>query len=238
MPLSTTKITASLYQLQQLDLELDRCQADIRSLEQSLKGNLTVQRLRHENEIAQQQLAASQQSQREAEWTLSELNRQVQQHEQRLYSGIITHPRELASLQQEIQHLRASQNRQEELVLELLDSAESLEQCVQQKSQELQKAESQWAQENMQSIEKQASLTAQQRELEVQRLQAVEALDASILTRYTQMRRTKQGQAVSKVEHNSCQWCRVILTPNELQRVRLPEIQTCSNCGRILYYER
>ena len=79
----------------------------------------------------------------------------------------------------------------------------------------------------------------QAEELQARREQLVTRLDAGLLTRYDNIRRTRQGRAVSKVEQGSCQWCRVILTPSELQRVRTStELQTCSNCGRILYYDR
>lgn len=79
----------------------------------------------------------------------------------------------------------------------------------------------------------------QQRQLREKREQLLVNLNVDLVKRYETMRRTKQGRAVSKVEQNSCQWCRVILTPSELQHVRIStELQTCTNCGRILYYDR
>jgi hypothetical protein len=76
-------------------------------------------------------------------------------------------------------------------------------------------------------------------ELQDKRQKLSTTLGEPLLKRYETMRRTKQGRAVSKVDQNSCQWCRVILTPSELQLVRIsPDLQTCTNCGRILYYER
>jgi predicted nucleic acid-binding Zn-ribbon protein len=76
-------------------------------------------------------------------------------------------------------------------------------------------------------------------ELQANREQFVSDIDTILLKRYDTLKRTKQGRAVSKVDQNSCQWCRVILTPSELQRVRVSaDLQMCSNCGRILYYDR
>ena len=76
-------------------------------------------------------------------------------------------------------------------------------------------------------------------ELQTKRIQLATSVDAEFISRYETMRRMKQGRAISKVEQNSCQWCRVILTPSELQRVRISsQLQTCTNCGRILYYDR
>ena len=76
-------------------------------------------------------------------------------------------------------------------------------------------------------------------DLQGKRQQLVVGLNEDVVKRYEAMRKTKQGRAISRIEQNSCQWCRVILTPSELQKVRIsPELQTCLNCGRILYYQR
>ena len=53
--MSTTKITASLYQLQQLDLELERVIAEQQALESTLQGDSVLKKLRSEHTIAQQQ---------------------------------------------------------------------------------------------------------------------------------------------------------------------------------------
>jgi predicted nucleic acid-binding Zn-ribbon protein len=82
-------------------------------------------------------------------------------------------------------------------------------------------------------------LEVRKQELQARRTQMLTSIDAGFISRYEAMRRAKQGRAISKVEQNSCQWCRVILTPSELQHVRISsQLQTCSNCGRILYYDR
>ncbi|TMC86790.1 MAG: hypothetical protein E6J10_06445 [Chloroflexi bacterium] len=194
--MSMTQIAAALYQLQQLDLELERVAAEQQVVAKSLQGNARLQELRIEHNRAQEQLRSRLQAQKEAEWALEELTRRLVAQEQRLYSGMVSNPKELNALQQEIQHLRTQQGRQDQL-----------------------------------EVRKQ--------ELQARRTQMLTSIDAGFISRYEAMRRAKQGRAISKVEQNSCQWCRVILTPSELQRVRISsELQTCSNCGRFLYYDR
>ncbi|HET8910407.1 MAG TPA: hypothetical protein VFN23_03020 [Ktedonobacteraceae bacterium] len=237
--MSTTKIAATLFQLQQIDLELERLAIESQNLENSLKNNPTLQRLRNTCDDAQQQLKAGLQTQKEAEWALEEVSRKLATTEQRLYSGIVVGPKELASLQQEVQYLRAQQNRQEDRTLEVIENTEHLQEQVHLKAEALQQAEAAWAKENTVRLERRPLLQVRQQEQLALRTQLAQQIDEGILTRYTQMRRTKQGQAVSKIEQNSCQWCRVTLTPGELQRARLDSaLQTCSNCGRILYFER
>ena len=237
--MSMTKIAAALFQLQQLDLELERLLAEQQAITQSLQGNATLQALRTENSRAQQQLRNGLQAQKEAEWTLEELNQRLAKQESRLYGGTVINPKELASLQQEVQRLRAQQNRQEDVALEVMDSTESLQEQARQKAAALQQAEAQWKLESVSIVQRGEQLEARKQELQTKRAQHAASIDTAYVTRYDTMRRTKQGRAISKVEQNSCQWCRVILTPSELQRVRSSDqLQTCTNCGRILYYDR
>ncbi|HYT28272.1 MAG TPA: C4-type zinc ribbon domain-containing protein [Ktedonobacteraceae bacterium] len=237
--MSTTQIAATLYQLQQLDLELERLIAEQQALVHSLQEDAALRKARAEHRIAQQQLQAGLQSQKEAEWALEELDQRLQLLDQRLYSGTITNPKELYAVQQETQHLRAQQSRQEEMTLEVMDATDTLKELVQQKAEALQRTEEDWTQQNASSVVRRDQLDGKQQELQAKRDQFVRNIDAELLKRYDALKRTKQGRAVSKVEQNSCQWCRVILTPSELQRVRISkDLQSCSNCGRILYFDR
>src|SRR6266702_7681067 len=237
--MSMTQIAAALYQLQQLDLELERVAAEQQVVAKSLQGNARLQELRIEHNSAQQQLRSGLQAQKEAEWTLEELNRRLAAQEQRLYSGMVSNPKELNALQQEIQHLRAQQGRQENQALEMMEAAESLHEMAHSKAKALEQAEEAWKLESAATVARRDQLEVRKQELQAKRTQLAGSIDAELISRYDAMRRIKQGRAVSKVEQNSCQWCRVILTPSELQRVRISsELQTCTNCGRILYYDR
>jgi len=237
--MNTTQIAAALYQLQQLDLELERLSAEQQAVASSLQGNAALQKLRTEQQTAQEKLRASLQAQKEAEITLEDLGLRLKTQERRLYSGTISNPKELNALQQEIQHLRLQQSHQEEVTLEAMDMAESLQVKAHRAAQVLREEEEAWVSQSAALVARRDQLATRRQEVELKRLQLVTKLDADLLGRYDRIRRTRQGKAVSKVEQGSCQWCRVILTPRELQHVRIStELQTCSNCGRILYFDR
>jgi uncharacterized protein len=237
--MSMTQIAAALYQLQQLDFELDRVAAEQQVVAKSLQGNVRLQELRVEHNSAQEQLRSRLQAQKEAEWALEELTRRLGAQEQRLYSGMVSNPKELNALQQEIQHLRTQQGRQEDTYLEVMEVAESLQEEARRKAEMLQQAEVAWTRESATMLGRRDQLEVRKQELQARRTQMLTSIDAGFISRYEAMRRAKQGRAISKVEQNSCQWCRVILTPSELQRVRISsQLQTCTNCGRILYYDR
>lgn len=237
--MSMTRTAATLYQLQLLDLELDRVTAEQQAIANALQSNARLKRLRSEYQAAEQQAQAGLKTQRDAEWTLEDINRRLKAQEQRLFSGMVANAKELQSLQQEVQRLRAQQSRQEDSVLEAIDTAESLQGDAQRKQEEVRHAEDAWKQECQSLTTRRDQLALQQQDLQTKRERLAENLAQEHVLRYNAMRRTKQGRAVSRVEQNSCQWCRVILTPSELQQVRISsELQTCTNCGRILYYDR
>lgn len=237
--MSTTHIAATLYQLQQIDLELERLISEQQTLKRTLQGDSTLAKARAEHRFAQQQLQAGLQAQKEAEWALEELDQRLKLLEQRLYSGSITNPKELYVVQQETQHLRAQQSRQEEMTLEVMDATDTLRELAKQKSEALQRAEEAWTQFNASSVQREEQLESKLQEVQARRDQFASSIDAGQLKRYEALKRSKQGRAVSKVEQSSCQWCRVLLTPGELQRARASqELQLCSNCGRILYFDR
>ncbi len=237
--MGTTQIAAGLYQLQQVDLELDRLKAEQLSITNALQGSATLRRLWADYHGVQQQLQASLQTQKEAEWTHEDLTRRLNEQEQRLYNGSQRGAKELQALQQEVQRLRAQQNRQEEQLLEAIDGAETLAEVVQQKAAQVKEAEDVWQKEKEKLVLDREQVEGRAQKAQEQRARLVAGLPEELVKRYDGMRKSKQGRAISKVEQNSCQWCRVILTPSELQKVRVSaELQTCTNCGRILYYER
>jgi predicted nucleic acid-binding Zn-ribbon protein len=204
-----------------------------------MQSSAKLRRLKQDYESAQQQWQASVQMQKDAEWTLEEISQRLQKREQRLFEGNSSNTKELQSLQQEVQRLRAQQGKQEEQVLHAIDATESLYEVVERKQAELNRAEESWQEEVAGLVARRSQIEGQQQKQRDQRQSLVGDLEADLLKRYEAMRKGKQGRAISKIDHNSCQWCRVILTPSELQHVRTgTTLQTCTNCGRILYYDR
>jgi uncharacterized protein len=237
--MSTTQIAAALFQLQQLDLELERLLAEQQAVATSLQGNANLQKLRQEHNIAQQQLRSGLQAQKEAEWSLEDLTRRLAAQEQRLYNGTVSNPKELSTLQQEVQRLRSQHSRQEDIALEVMEAADSLQETARGKAEALEQAESAWVKDSASLVTRRDQLEVHKQELQAKRAQQAASINAEFIARYEVMRRTKQGRAVSRVEQNACQWCRVILTASELQHVRVSkDLQTCTNCGRILYHDR
>ena len=63
------------------------------------------------------------------------------------------------------------------------------------------------------------------------------ALVESVRSLYERIRGARGGQAVAEVREGLCTACNVLLRPQVYNEVRTNEaVQTCENCGRIMYY--
>ena len=234
--MSRTTQAASLYQLQQLDTEIERVAAESQSIIAALQDDTAFVQANQALESAQRALQQHQKTLRAAEQELADLAARIKNHNDRLYSGNVTNPRELGSLQQEVQHLRELHNAQEDRVLEALAAAEDA-QALAASQQALQEAAAQTRQQDQTTLaERLRQVEARLADTRQRRQSLAESFDPALLQRYEQIRRIRGGKAVVLAEGGTCQGCRVTLTASDMQRLRTSaDVTTCSNCGRILY---
>ncbi len=227
---------ASLYQLQQLDGEIERVVAESQATAAALQDDSALRQATQALESAERTLQQRQRDLRAAEQELADLEARLKGHSDRLYSGAVTNPRELGSLQQEVQHLRQVRSAQEDRVLEAMAAAEEAQTLLATKKAEQEAAEKTRQQELAALTERQRQANARLAELRKQRQSLAESCEPPLLQRYEQIRRTRGGKAVALAESGTCQGCRVNLTASDMQRLRTSaDVTTCGNCGRILY---
>jgi hypothetical protein len=101
---------------------------------------------------------------------------------------------------------------------------------------ELSDAQQAWDARQAELTAQVAALKAEQDDLTAQRDQIAAVVDRSELLKYENLRRSKAGRAVAKVERGLCQACRMSLPTQHLQRVRAGrQTVLCSSCGRMLF---
>jgi len=75
-------------------------------------------------------------------------------------------------------------------------------------------------------------------ELEERRRALTAALDSGLLARYDRIKATRKDIAIAPIRNGICSGCRLQLPPQLVAEVRRSdELQTCSYCHRILYWE-
>lgn len=234
--MSRTSKAAPFYQLQQLDLEVERATFTAQAINKALEDDTTLRAATQAQDAAQQALKQRQRALHTAEQELESLEARLKSHSDWLYGGKVVNPRELGSLQQEVQHLREQRSAQEDRVLEALAAAEEAQAEEATCSARREAIERERQQEQTELRERLRQAETKLAELHQSRQAHAASCDTTLLQRYEQIRKIRAGKAVALAEGGTCQWCRVNLTASDMQRLRTSEdIITCSNCGRMLY---
>jgi len=227
--------TRQLYELQEVDLEIEAKTEALAGVESRLGESEALAEVRVVLAGEEERLAALEKNQRLGEWEVEDMRSKTALLEEKLYGGSVRNPKELVSLQEQVEHLKKGRRGQEDKLLDIMAEVETVQNRVAAKREELQRMEEDWRQEQSSLSREQAELRASLADLEQKREQLAARIDGVSLELYHDLRR-RQGRAVARVEQGMCQGCRLVLSMNELQRARMgQELVQCSSCQRILY---
>jgi predicted nucleic acid-binding Zn-ribbon protein len=227
-------VAKQLYQLQEVDLELESKEQAVKQITSQLGESEAL--ISAHNRLAQEQKRVEElaHQQRSLEWEIDDLTSKLTTAERDLYSGRIRNPKELTSLQQEAETLKARRRQLEDKTLEIMEEAELGRENVSSLSTELKSLETNWQ-------SGQQKLTAELQELKNalvelrQRQQLLAAgIESETLELYRRLKKGK-GTAVASVEQGICRGCRISLPIGDLQEARSGRLVQCGSCGRILY---
>lgn len=225
-----------LYQLQEVDLEIDSRKATLSSIEGQLgesEAVLEAQRRIEEKRQQSKQLAGQQ---RDEEYEVQAFQSKADPVEKKLYGGTVRNPRELSDLQEDLNQIKAQQKQHEDVILGLMTQGEQLQTGIERDLDELRQMEADWYQEQERLFKERDRIRAELAALEEARAARAATIDPESLGLYHSIRLSHQGVAVAKAERGMCQGCRISLSMNELRRAKSPrELVHCGSCGRMLY---
>ena len=227
-------VTKQLYQLQEVDLELESNEQALRQLLSQLGESQAVVRTQAKLASEQQHLGELGRQQQSAEWEMDDLVDKLTAAEEQLYSGSVKNPKELTSLQHEVDGLKARRSQLEDKVLEIMNRFELATANVATISDELKRLEAEWHSQQQQLSTEIEQLKTTLSNLEQERQLLSAEIDSQVIELYHELRKQK-GTAVAKVEQGICRGCRISLPTTDLQRVRSGSLVQCSSCGRILF---
>jgi predicted nucleic acid-binding Zn-ribbon protein len=227
-------ITRQLFQLEELDAEIEKKDLSLEQKKSRVGNRDALDAVEARLAVEQQQLNEIKHQHRDAEADVTDHLAKIAEIEDKLYSGKITNPKELTSLQHEVTTMKALTEELENQTLEIIDSVEETESVVTQSTGELNRLETEWHQEQKQLSEEITQLQNDLTGLHRQREELAAQLDKSALSLYERIRQQKKP-AVSKVERGICRACRISLSASALQRARGGQPIQCGTCGRILY---
>ena len=223
-----------LYDLQQIDLDIQSEQEALGDTSRQLGESETLLEAKAELLAEQEHLAEIEERQRSLEWEIEDLRGSIAQVNDKLYSGATKNPKELLSLEKEVEIFKAKLRQKEDNLLDLMAEAEMTQDKIKLGSERLKQLEGEWQREQETLTQRQAKVKKRLSDFN-QRRQALTSEIAPQTLELYEMIRLRKGQAVAKVEQGRCHGCHLNLSMNELQQARAGALAHCSSCGRILY---
>lgn len=225
-----------LYALQDVDLALDSIQDQKSKAEKELAARLTLDKMEADLALEREKLEETQGLHREQQLQAGTLRERSGQLEEQLYGGDVANPRDLPALELEASHTKQQLDQREMGLLELVVQADNHRVKIGALETELADTQRAWDVRQAELTEQTGRLSAEQESLTAERSKLAEAVDQKELQRYEQLRKSKGGKAVAKVERGLCQACRMSLPSQHLQKVRSGrETVLCNSCGRMLW---
>ena len=155
-----------------------------------------------------------------------------------MYGGTVSNPKELDSMEKEIEMLDRQKGKLEERLLELYDIVETRKSDIENAQASLKQWEANLAEHLEKVRQDAATLTGRIQELSKAREQALQGVNPALAKRYESMRQRSGGVVVSKVEAENCSACHTQIITGLMRELQADKtISTCENCGRLLYLE-
>ena len=236
----TTTDLKRLLDLQRVDSSIDRLtqrKADLP--EQRILDEIVteLEQARAEHDARKSELDAVARDQSRLEGEVNMVDEKIKHESNRLYGGDITSPKELASIQAELDALRRRKNHLEDQDLEVMERREAIEKDMSGLTERLTELE-------QRSAEATAARDASAVEIESELTENTKARDSivpdipeDLLEIYEDLRPKKGGVAAAALQGGVCRGCGVSLSPvalDEIKRGEAGELIRCENCRRIL----
>lgn len=198
-----------------------------------LRGQLDE--LQADLEIAHKQAQEVSREQTRLEGEIQLLEEKTTREEQRLFSGGVSNPKELSSLQAEVAMLKKKRSDLEDGLLDVMvqkDDAIATEQRLDSERTELSR-ESETLGVTVAKLT--SEIDAELDEHTRERSALVPSLPEDLLKLYEQLRSAKGGVGVAALRGDTCEGCHTKLPAREVERLRAEGgLQRCDNCRRIL----
>ncbi len=223
-----------LYELQELDLEIDSQEQALSLAKSQLGESQAVLKLQSHLQQEQQRLEELRRKQHAAEWEIEDLSTKLATAEETLFSGRVKNPKELTNLQHEVEAFKTKRNQLEEKALEIMEQVELSEAGIAKTNKQLEGMKAEWQRQQQELSENVKRLKAILSDLRQKRQLLSEEIPPQAVELYQGLRKEK-GTAVARVEQGICRGCRISLPITELQQARGGKLVKCSSCGRILF---
>ncbi|HLE02481.1 MAG TPA: hypothetical protein VI877_03210 [Dehalococcoidia bacterium] len=113
-----------LYELEALDREREAKEETLARVEGELGQRQEVAQAEEAVAEAKRYLQELQKGERDANWSLDDIQQKIRTMEEKLYSGKVTNPKELSSMQQDVELMAEKRRKLEDKVLGVMEKIE------------------------------------------------------------------------------------------------------------------
>lgn len=227
-----------IYELHLVDSSILQADAALSLVNRKLADELELRKAEAILKRAQDKLAEVERRQRDSEARINDIQARLDPMEKRTYDGSVTNPRELQSLEREIENLNRRLSEAEDSYLAILDEHDTASRIASEKEAHRSATEDKRKAEVKDLTEEKDKLEFDLLELWEKRDGRVSALETAPKDLYESLRGSLGGLAVATIGRGMCNSCRISLPMNVVQRARSgKEISQCPNCSRILCVE-
>ena len=228
----------ALYALQQIDIALAQLERRYHTLDPGHAEQAALEKARQEYMQKAEALHQLARDLQDAELELKSVEAKKKEHENKLYGGKITSPKEMVSMQEEIEALGRQRGRLDERILIMMDQLEALRTEVATAEPTLKEAEAALSRKQAAYNAETAAITQEVHTLTPRRTKLAATIPPALLKRYETLRATKNGVGISRIEKGICSACHTTLPVKVVQMVQETDsIEICENCGRLLCAE-
>jgi predicted nucleic acid-binding Zn-ribbon protein len=225
-----------LYDLQELDLELDSKRQSLSNVVSCIGESSALIDGRAALAQEQKKLAETEHLMRGLEADVEDTRAKATIAGERLYGGAVKNPKELVSLKEQVESYNRKIKELEDKTLEVMTEIEAVKGRITLKHKELAVIEEECKKKQELLLKEKTELDAAIARSDLSRNEMVAKVESVTLKLYENLRSKRQGKAVARVEQGMCQGCRIVLPMNKLQQLKTGHtLVQCGSCERILY---
>jgi uncharacterized protein len=126
----------------------------------------------------------------------------------------------------------------EDVELDIMERLEKLQPALREEQSQLKDVTAKGEAERA-DLQKRIKLIEEElHQLHAERTQLAAAVDPDLLSRYDRLLRSKGDAAIVPIKHGNCGGCHLNIPPQVVHNAKDgSELTSCSNCGRILYWQ-
>jgi uncharacterized protein len=228
---------ARMYELQKVDLTWEKVRRRLLQIQKLVGETEELKSARQQVDKTTGELHQWRAKQKDAELESRALAGKIKSTEDRLMSGEVRNPKELESLQLNLDSMRRHRASVDDSAVEALMQADELTTRLDVDQSTLDQIESTWNSSQSELRQEETKLKQHFVLLKRKRESLAGSMGPALVERYENLRKRKAGVAVAVLQNGTCDACHVQVPTGVVSTVRggstTPVL--CPSCGRILY---